>query len=340
MTAKDYRGLFYLSYILLVYVFWFFYGWRSVVDFKSAFKVFLFATPYLIGFWFNRKFLFNSYFIKGKTGKYFLFTVLSFLCLYIIQNMSQLDSLFDIDKLFGGFTAFLFLRDILISQMTFMMFCGLGMTFSFVENWIESAREIENLKSEKLKAELTSLKNQLSPHFLFNTLNMVHILTKTNPPAASEVSMELSELLRYQLYGASKEIVYLREEIGFIQNLLKIEKLRKSTLRLRVNIEVLHANVTIQPLILAPLVENALKHGSGNIESAEISMNLKCSNAALFFRISNKFVDQKTNNEINEKGTGLINLRRRLELSYPGRFSLNTEVKNDDYVAELTIKEL
>lgn len=340
MTTKDYRGLFYSTYILLVYIFWFFYGWRGVIDFKSAFKVFLFATPYLIGFWFNRKFLFSAYFIAGKTGKYFLFTVLSFLCLYIFQNISQLDSLFDIDKLFSGFTPFLLVRDVLISQMTFMMFCGLGMTFSFVENWLESAREIENLKSEKLKAELTSLKNQLSPHFLFNTLNMVHILTKTNPPAASEVSMELSELLRYQLYGASKEIVYLREEIGFIQNLLKIEKLRKSKLRLRVTIEVLHEGATIQPLILAPLVENALKHGSGHIEGAEITMNLKCDKAALFFRISNKFVYQKSKDEIEEKGTGLMNLRRRLELSYPGRFSLTTEVKNDDYVAELIIKEL
>lgn len=340
MNTKDYRLLFYSTYVLLVYVFWFFYGWRSVVDFRSAFKVMLFASPYLIGFWFNQKFLFSSYFIKGKTGKYFLFTILSFLCLYIIQNISQLDSILKIGELFKGFTPFLLVRDVLISQVTFTMFCGLGMTFSFVENWMQSAKEIENLKSEKLKAELTSLKNQLSPHFLFNTLNMVHILTKTNPPAASEVSMELSELLRYQLYGASREIVYLHEEIKFIQNLLKIEKLRKSKLRLYVYIEVLDHSATIHPLILAPLVENALKHGSGQMEGAEITVNLKCNNAKLFFEISNKFVFRKNKNEKKETGTGLTNLRRRLELAYPGRFSLNTKVKDNNYIAELIIEEL
>lgn len=335
-SKKHYSILFYTFYILLVYLFWFMYGWRMIKDFYSAFKMALFATPYLIGFWFNKRFLFPRYFEKGKFTLYMAFTVLSFFGLYFVQGITQLDSIADCTTLFKDFTPFLLFRDILISQITFFMFCGLGISISLVETWIKNMTEIADLKNEKLRAELSSLKNQLSPHFLFNTLNMVHILTKTNPAVASEVTLELAELMRYQLYGASKEQVKLEEEIHFIQNLLKIEKLRKGNLKLNFKMDVECQDQNIQPLILAPLVENALKHGSQQMEGPEININILSNGQRLEFKISNTF---RNGTYINghKTGTGLVNLKRRLELAYENRFSLSTYKKNGYYTAELTI---
>jgi sensor histidine kinase YesM len=335
-SKKHYSLLFYTFYVLLVYVFWFLYGWRMITDFYSAFKLVLFATPYLIGFWFNKKVLFPRFFMKGKFISYLFFTVFSFFVLYFVQSVTQLDSIYDCPKMFQDFTPLGLLRDMLISQITFFMFCGLGITINLVETWIKNMTEIEDLKSEKLKAELNSLKNQLSPHFLFNTLNMVHILTKTNPAIASEVTLELAELMRYQLYGASKEVVKIEEEVRFIQNLLKIEKLRKENLKLNFQINVESLEQDIQPLILAPLVENALKHGSQQMEGPEINILLESSGGRLDFKITNSYrVSKKLNG--HKAGTGLVNLKRRLELGYENKFSLQTSKENGYFIAELTI---
>lgn len=194
-----------------------------------------------------------------------------------------------------------------------------------------------NLKSEKAKAELALLKTQINPHFFFNTLNNLYALTVKNSDKAPEVILKLSDMMRYTIYEGKKDIVPLNEVIVYLKNYIDLHKIRYHK---SVKIDFTHTigdGDTIAPLLFIILLENAFKHGVESLtENAFITINLISNVDFIHFNIENNF----DSNEISEdKGIGLDNLKRRLELIYPDKHQLSILEKEPIYKVDLIISK-
>ncbi|HYF30243.1 MAG TPA: sensor histidine kinase [Chitinophagaceae bacterium] len=189
------------------------------------------------------------------------------------------------------------------------------------------------LAQQRSEAELKLLKNQLHPHFLFNTLNNLYGMVLTNHPKAPEVITRLSDMMSYMLYECDRNEISLEKEIAHLENYIELEKIRYGS-RLDVCFEKGGDTngKTIAPLLLMPFVENAFKHGAAkNDKDPWICVNLWVSKDVLNFTVENNLENDK---EINgnifktQSGIGLANVRKRLEMTYPGRHKL--EIKQQD----------
>lgn len=196
-------------------------------------------------------------------------------------------------------------------------------------------------KQAALQAELNALKSQVHPHFLFNTLNNLYALTLKNSPKSPQVVLGLSDLLRYMLYECNSERVSLRQELQMLKQYVELEKLRfEDRLDLSFTIEGEANNKLIAPLMLLPLVENAFKHGASEaLGDAWININMRLAGNELKFKISNsKATDAVTAGSKHFGNIGLTNLRKRLELLYPGMHKLKILDDDDAFLAILELQ--
>jgi hypothetical protein len=203
------------------------------------------------------------------------------------------------------------------------------------QQWTRQNSQIVSLEKEKTQAELDLLKQQINPHFLFNTLNNLYSLSLHHSEKTPDCILQLSDLMRYVLYKGKEETVKLEEEIRYIEDFMDLQKIRlKQPLDLRFEKEISDPSLRLAPLLLIVFVENAFKHGIEPAdEAAFLSLSLKADARQLYFSCINSFEQQ---NE-KEEGIGLSNLRQRLELLYPGKYLLRTEIKNHTFNAELQI---
>jgi len=203
------------------------------------------------------------------------------------------------------------------------------------QQWIRQNNQIVSLEKQKAQAELDLLKQQINPHFLFNTLNNLYSLSLHHSEKTPESILQLSDLMRYVIYKGNEDKVSLHEELRYIQDFMDLQRIRlKHPLDLQFEKDLKDPAVVIAPLLLIVFVENAFKHG---VEPAEgpafLSLKIKTSGQLLIFTCENSF----EKGEEKQSGIGLTNLRKRLDLLYPGRYLLHTEVKNHTFNAELQI---
>jgi len=180
----------------------------------------------------------------------------------------------------------------------------------------------KDLESDKVSAELAFLKAQINPHFLFNTLNSIFVLTAENERAHQAV-YNLSKMMRYVLYETEEKQTTLRQEIIFLEEYLSLMELRlndnvKVSLRIP---EQLH-NLDIAPMLFLPLVENAFKHGVSGTADSNISFDLKQVGTTITFTATNQIFSAQPALPETSRGIGLANTRRRLELLYPDKYTL------------------
>jgi hypothetical protein len=202
------------------------------------------------------------------------------------------------------------------------------------KKWINDVQRMYELQQVNMRSELAQLKSQLNPHFLFNTLNNVNVLTQTNPQKASQVLLGLSDLLRYQLYESNQENILLSKDIGFINNLLALEKIRKNDFTYEVKVEGNANNIKLPPFLFMPFVENAVKHGASSVGHCYINVLFHVNEKQLHFRAENSKPPVKAN---LPGGLGLRNISRRLELLYPGRHDLKITDTKEKYIVNLTL---
>jgi hypothetical protein len=198
-------------------------------------------------------------------------------------------------------------------------------------------RQEETLRSEKLQAELQALKNQIHPHFLFNTINNLYALARVKSDKTAPVALQLAQMLRYILYESNQKTVPLQQEIKLLEDYIALEKLRYDDDRLQVNFQVSsdHPEQTIAPLLLLPLVENAFKHGvSEQYDNAVISIAIVLKNSVLEMNIENTLPEEPV---YEAPGLGQKNMRRQLELIYPGRHSLEFDRDHEKFRARLVV---
>ena len=184
--------------------------------------------------------------------------------------------------------------------------------------------------------ELENLKSQLNPHFLFNTLNNIYALIAINQDKAQDAVHRLSKMLRYMLYADKKEVA-LEEELQFLRNFIELMKLRlNSSNRLTVHFpENGTEGLTIAPLLLITLVENAFKHGISGSKPSEIKINVTINGNIITLYVENSLFpkpDDKTSS-----GIGITNMQRRLALLYPGSYNFRRDNTGNKYTAILSI---
>lgn len=197
-----------------------------------------------------------------------------------------------------------------------------------------------NLEKEKLEAELKFLKSQIHPHFLFNTLNNLYALTLKKSDKAPEMVIQLSNLLEYTLYSGKESEVGLNEELKQIKGYIDLEKLRFGK-RLKLNQEI-SGNVDsllIAPLLLLPFVENSFKHGvSNDLKAPAIDLKVIVNENTLLFSVRNSCSVEPEKFESYKEGIGLKNVKRRLELLYRDRHTLEINQKKDLFEVNLTLE--
>ncbi|SMD32606.1 GHKL domain-containing protein [Reichenbachiella faecimaris] len=211
----------------------------------------------------------------------------------------------------------------------------------FYQNYKEKQiREIE-MESTLKETELSMLKAQINPHFIFNSLNSISSLTLTRPEDAHEMIVKLSSFLRYTIGHSETELVSLSQEIETIQLYLEIEKLRFGK-KLEVNFEgadVIPESAKLPNLILQPLIENAIKYGVYESTSAStIEVHIAYSDRHLQIEITNSTEDDSVAHK--GKGIGLKNVRGRLQLIYESADLLQTHKKENEFKVQLTIPQL
>ena len=223
--------------------------------------------------------------------------------------------------------------------MFFFLFytTGTGMAAFFLRR--NRIIQKENIEKERLQKEieLKYLKEQVNPHFLFNSLNSIYALSRQQSPETPDLVMQLSELMRYQLESSKKDAVLLKEELEFIENYLLLEEKRLSK---RCIVEFLIKGdlkgLKIAPMLLIPFVENAIKHGARSTnEQSTIDISVSIKDATLNLLVENSKPHSISVSE--RKGLGLENVKRRLKLLYPNSYTIDIEDKENTYHVKLSI---
>jgi two-component system, LytTR family, sensor kinase len=197
------------------------------------------------------------------------------------------------------------------------------------------------IQRQQAEAELKLLQSQVNPHFLFNTLNTIYEQMLVEPPQASEMLMQLADLMRYQIESGKKTEVPLRDEITFIENYLALEQKRlsdkiRTDFKLDITEPIDFDALKIPPMLFIPFIENAYKHGIDSAIENTISIYLGIKNKAISLKIDNKIplIMQKK----HSTHSGLDNVRRRLNLLFPDKHQLNISTENHVYSVDLSVK--
>ncbi|GAB3936118.1 histidine kinase [Larkinella terrae] len=212
-----------------------------------------------------------------------------------------------------------------------LVFCViLAAIVRFTGDWFTHQQRAKGLENMQLRTELSFLKSQLNPHFLFNCLNSLYALSLRQAPETSQGIMHLSQLMRYMLYETNEERIALSKEMEIIRRYLDLQKLRlPAHFSVQFDVNGQTEPVQLEPLLLLPIIENIFKHGDSPV--------------FIGVDISERLVRLRTTNRIRNRkpegvgGIGLANLRRRLNVLYPNRHQLKLEEKDGIFFATLVL---
>lgn len=230
-----------------------------------------------------------------------------------------------------------------ISYLTIpLMFKGIRDTIRFSERTIKLERDKYQLENDKVVLELSFLRSQINPHFLFNALNNLYGLFKKRDAKAEDTLFSLSSMMRYSLYETQRDLVLLSDELSFVEQYVKLERLRhrdRSCITLAVS-GATHDDYQIPPLTLITFIENAFKHGLnacpiGGWVRVDIVINE--AEDKLYFRVANNKPTNRLSEAPGASGLGLGNVRKRLDLLYPSGYDLYVDDQETVYSVSLTI---
>ncbi|MDR1342657.1 MAG: histidine kinase [Prevotellaceae bacterium] len=274
---------------------------------------------------------------KNKYGQYFLSVLLimagSFVfTIFILMKVEAFhpeiqNEELSLRNILQGVLSFAFLFGMLIAAST---------AIKLFQRWIKDRLRIFELEKNTMQSELELLKNQITPHFLFNTLNNTNVLISTEPEKASDVVMTLSALLRYQLYESARESVLLSSDIRFLKDFLDLEKVRRDDFEYAITVNG-NSNILIPPLLFIPFVENAVKHSADCRQVTFVTLDFVVGERDLDFACVNSKPADSAKKSAGG-GLGLANIRRRLDLLYEGRATLQISETDDIYKVSLNIK--
>jgi sensor histidine kinase YesM len=244
---------------------------------------------------------------------------------------------FIITSVFNFFTirvAFEYPFFVAMSYIYAITFASFGVIFRLTENWVTKEKSIK----QNLQSELALLKNQINPHFLFNTLNNIDSLIKSNVDRASETLVKLSEILRYMIYDTNVDRVLLSNEIKHIESYVDLQKIQFANVELVfLSTQGKVDNIMIAPMLFIPFVENAFKHCNVKSIQNAIRINFTIDNKMVNFECTNLFDKFHKITKDSASGIGLNIIKRRLELLYPDSHTLIINEVNNNFKVSLSI---
>jgi sensor histidine kinase YesM len=227
----------------------------------------------------------------------------------------------------------------MIFQLLF--YAAIGTSYRLISDRMKEDEEIKEQENERLKSELSFLRSQISPHFMFNVLNSVVSLSRRKPEMVEPVVVKLSELMRYMIYETNDSIVPISKELAYLESYIDLQRIRfGDDIQINFTHELGPTSSSIEPMLLIPFVENAFKHGVGFIENPTIEIELKDSAKELTFHVSNKKGATLNEKKDESSGIGLANVNRRLELLYPSNHELVIKETDSEFEITLTIKHV
>jgi two-component system, LytTR family, sensor kinase len=205
----------------------------------------------------------------------------------------------------------------------------------FIVHYIQINRIKDALEKEKKEAEINALKSQINPHFLFNTLNNIYALIQFNTNDALKAVKQLSVMMRFTTYESQKEKISIKQEVDFMKSLIELTKLSFPDIHfIKANFNEFIFSCKIEPYLLSPFLENALKHGEIS-DKYPIEIDLSKTENIIIFMIKNKISNKNKDKTV---GIGLENIKKRLSYLYPNRHKLEININENYFVVDLKIE--
>lgn len=315
----------------------------SDIPFEFHIKVFITILVALCLFYLNTHILIPKLLFKRKIGAYVLVLIGVVLLSYQINCYTS--TFLDFEKVIYQIEEEIYFEELNeeyedseevedIPTLLVMFALVFGVISSYAIQHYKYEKQQEKIERDRKEAELAFLKNQVNPHFFFNTLNNIYALIAIDSQKARKTVLQLSQMMRYVLYESDQDRVSLKQEFDFISEYIGLMKLRLNDTEV-VNLDLdktIDLNKMIPPLLFIPFIENAFKHGGG--PDSEIHIKVAQELNEIVLKVANKI----TNNDHEIGGVGLSNVKKRLELLFPlNTYSLEVKSKDQWFMVELRI---
>ncbi|WP_053058451.1 sensor histidine kinase [Pedobacter sp. BMA] len=282
-------------------------------------------------FYLNSMILIPAFFYRKKYLLYALFFVASLLMAITIHALLFRNLLPDLDFNLG--------RTLWFNTPTFLLTIAASTAFTMVSDRISEEKRVLQREQENMKTELSFLRSQISPHFIFNVLNNIVALVRLKSNELEPTVMKLSGLMQYMLYETDEEKVSIKTETEYLQAYIDLQKQRfGKKVSIETNIAIKSEFDEIEPMLLIPFIENAFKHGVGMIQNPQIFIDLKTEDEKLTFVVRNKYSLDEHEVKDAASGIGLANVSRRLNLLYGNNHHLAVEKNDGWFNVNLTLK--
>lgn len=206
------------------------------------------------------------------------------------------------------------------NSLNLAIFAGGATALALARRWVTTDRKLKEVEAERATAELRNLRSQINPHFLLNTLNNIYALTAFDTPKAQQAIQELSKMLRHILYDYQQPKVALSDEVEFLQNYVNLMRIRLSdSVDVKFQTFIANPQLEVAPMVFISLVENAFKHGVSPSEPSFIHIQIESADNRIVCDIQNSN-HPKTADDHSGHGIGLVQVQRRLELTYPNHY--------------------
>ena len=224
----------------------------------------------------------------------------------------------------------------IVSTFLFIMIVALSMAIEITRQWRTTQQRALQAETDKAVAELSFLKAQINPHFLFNILNNIYSLAITQNENTAEAILKLSNIMRYLTDEVKADFVPLKNEVAYIQDYIDLQKLRLSKkVKLHFSVEGNLENKKIAPLILITFIENIFKYGISNHQESDITIRLKAEEHQLVFMCQNPIIQTETS--LERIGIGLTNTKDRLQFLYPKNHNITISTEKNTFTVILIL---
>ncbi|MEQ9423936.1 MAG: histidine kinase [Cyclobacteriaceae bacterium] len=299
----------------------------------------VFLPVKMLATYFTLYYLLPKFILQGKYVQFGLWVILLVVVSCLLQRFVTYYVYYPIWAPSGQNYPLLLPHKILKEFVGIYPVIGLAAAIKLLRIWYRGKEDRQVLVQEKLASELKFLKTQIHPHFLFNTLNNLYALTLKKSDQAPEMVLKLSDLMNYMLYECNTDKVPLSKEVKFLHDYLEIEQMRYGDLlELNLSIQGNHEGKSIAPLIFLPFLENAFKHGANSqLDKAWVTINLEIKERELSFKVENNREAEVETGNGKDKGIGLKNVKRRLDLLYPDQYELKVLEETGSFLITLKI---
>lgn len=301
-------------------------------DVKYLLLCFTLSSVLLVTFYFNYFFLIPKYLFAKKSWIYFLVLLLMVAIVFVLLGVIFIFSDFNPEALAKMSPAIEKIIPVIIINAVSLWL--LAIVSSILWAFYNRLKQTE---TEKLSAQIASLKSQINPHFLFNTLNNIYATAIDTSPKAADMVDKLSEMMRYTMRDTQQDFVLLEDEINYISNFIELQRLRlDKSVKLEYDGLEEVPDLRIAPMLLIPFIENAFKHGVNSEQKSHIKIEMTIHKKEFQLSVMNNKVNVQQN--ISEKsGLGIENTKHRLNLIYPSKHLLVINDTEKQFLVSLYI---